>query len=65
MELSALCSQGDPEHPICPVMLGDARLASQFANKMLGTFPVTLTSGKVEIGVQAPCTIDGNSECPL
>lgn len=24
------------EHPICPVMLGDARLASQFADKMLG-----------------------------
>lgn len=24
------------DHPICPVMLGDARLASQFADKMLG-----------------------------
>jgi len=23
------------QHPICPVMLGDARLASQFADKML------------------------------
>lgn len=23
-------------HPICPVMLGDARLASQFADAMLG-----------------------------
>ena len=63
MELSALCSQGDPEHPICPVMLGDARLASQFANKMLGTF--TDSAGKMEIGVQAPCTIDSNSECLL
>ena len=28
--------QGDPEHPICPVMLGDARLASTFADQMLG-----------------------------
>lgn len=24
------------DHPICPVMLGDARLASNFADKMLG-----------------------------
>lgn len=24
------------DHPICPVMLGDARLASKFADKMLG-----------------------------
>ena len=29
--------QGDPEHPICPVMLGDARLAGEFADEMLGT----------------------------
>jgi len=28
--------QGDPEHPICPVMLSDARLASLFADEMLG-----------------------------
>lgn len=26
---------GDPDHPICPVMLGDARLASEFADEML------------------------------
>jgi glycine C-acetyltransferase len=26
---------GGEQHPICPVMLGDARLASQFADKML------------------------------
>ncbi|XP_059145536.1 2-amino-3-ketobutyrate coenzyme A ligase, mitochondrial-like [Physella acuta] len=26
---------GDPCHPICPVMLGDARLASQFSEQML------------------------------
>lgn len=25
-------------HPICPVMLGDAKLAGTFADKMLGTF---------------------------
>lgn len=24
------------DHPICPVMLGDAKLASMFADKMLG-----------------------------
>ncbi len=30
--------QGDAEHPICPVMLGDAKLAAQFADKMLGAF---------------------------
>lgn len=27
--------RGD-NHPICPVMLGDAKLASEFAEKMLG-----------------------------
>ena len=27
--------QGDPDHPICPVMLGDAKLASAFADEML------------------------------
>ncbi|KAK3873025.1 hypothetical protein Pcinc_021951 [Petrolisthes cinctipes] len=26
---------GDPHHPICPVMLGDARLAAVFADEML------------------------------
>lgn len=30
-------------HPICPVMLGDAKLASEFADKMLGkTLPIKL-----------------------
>ena len=28
--------QGDAEHPIAPVMLGDAELATTFADKMLG-----------------------------
>lgn len=28
---------GGMDHPICPVMLGDARLASDFADQMLGT----------------------------
>ena len=34
-------------HPICPVMLGDARLASIFADKMLGmlTFVFLAKSG--------------------
>jgi len=26
-------------HPICPVMLGDAALASKFADRMLGKLP--------------------------
>lgn len=50
---------GDPEHPICPVMLGDARLASQFADKMLElgiyvigfSYPV-VPKGKARIRVQ-------------
>ncbi|XP_005099525.1 2-amino-3-ketobutyrate coenzyme A ligase, mitochondrial isoform X1 [Aplysia californica] len=50
---------GDPEHPICPVMLGDARLASQFADQMLErgiyvigfSFPV-VPKGKARIRVQ-------------
>ncbi|KAK7098257.1 2-amino-3-ketobutyrate coenzyme A ligase, mitochondrial-like [Littorina saxatilis] len=50
---------GDREHPICPVMLGDARLASQFADKMLEqgiyvigfSFPV-VPKGKARIRVQ-------------
>ena len=28
--------QGAPDHPICPVWLGDAKLASTFADQMLG-----------------------------
>lgn len=47
------------EHPISPVMLGDARLASQFANKMLArniyvvsfSYPV-VPKGKARIRVQ-------------
>lgn len=33
------------DHPICPVMLGDAKLAGQMANEMLGEIP-----GSVPIG---------------
>ncbi|KAK3763112.1 hypothetical protein RRG08_013240 [Elysia crispata] len=50
---------GDPEHPICPVMLGDARLASTFADQMLErgiyvigfSYPV-VPKGKARIRVQ-------------
>lgn len=50
---------GDPEHPICPVMLGDARLASTFADEMLEhgiyvigfSYPV-VPKGKARIRVQ-------------
>ncbi|XP_062578253.1 2-amino-3-ketobutyrate coenzyme A ligase, mitochondrial-like [Saccostrea cucullata] len=50
---------GDPEHPICPVMLGDARLANIFADEMLErgiyvigfSYPV-VPKGKARIRVQ-------------
>ena len=50
---------GDPAHPICPVLLGDARLASDFADAMLDqgifvigfSFPV-VPVGKARIRVQ-------------
>jgi len=50
---------GHPEHPICPIMLGDAKLASQFADEMLAkgiyvigfSFPV-VPKGEARIRVQ-------------
>ncbi|KAL5006444.1 hypothetical protein ScPMuIL_015250 [Solemya velum] len=50
---------GDPEHPICPVMLGDAKLANMFADEMLErgiyvigfSYPV-VPKGKARIRVQ-------------
>jgi len=50
---------GDPNHPICPVMLGDAKLAKQFADDMLQhgiyvigfSFPV-VPKGSARIRVQ-------------
>ncbi|ESN97279.1 hypothetical protein HELRODRAFT_185935 [Helobdella robusta] len=50
---------GDKDHPICPVMLGDAKLAALFAEKMLDknifvigfSFPV-VPKGKARIRVQ-------------
>ncbi|KAI0988390.1 hypothetical protein GJ496_008347 [Pomphorhynchus laevis] len=50
---------GHPQHPICPVMLGDASLASKFADNMLEegiyvigfSFPV-VPKGKARIRVQ-------------
>ncbi|XP_014774821.1 2-amino-3-ketobutyrate coenzyme A ligase, mitochondrial isoform X1 [Octopus bimaculoides] len=43
---------GDPDHPICPVMLGDARLASIFADKMLeqGIYVIGFSYPVVPIG---------------
>ncbi|XP_029633549.1 2-amino-3-ketobutyrate coenzyme A ligase, mitochondrial [Octopus sinensis] len=43
---------GDPDHPICPVMLGDARLASNFADKMLqqGIYVIGFSYPVVPIG---------------
>ncbi|CAH1787542.1 unnamed protein product [Owenia fusiformis] len=50
---------GDPDHPICPVMLGDAKLANTFADEMLGrgiyvigfSYPV-VPKGQARIRVQ-------------
>ncbi|CAD5226787.1 unnamed protein product [Bursaphelenchus xylophilus] len=50
---------GDPRHPICPVFLGDAALASKFANEMVKegiyvigfSYPV-VPKGKARIRVQ-------------
>jgi glycine C-acetyltransferase len=50
---------GDKEHPICPIHLGDARLAAEFAEAMLErgvyvvgfSFPV-VAKGKARIRVQ-------------
>lgn len=50
---------GNPVHPIAPVMLGEASLASKFAEKLLAegiyvigfSFPV-VTQGKARIRVQ-------------
>ncbi|EDQ87456.1 uncharacterized protein MONBRDRAFT_10030 [Monosiga brevicollis MX1] len=59
MEAAGFVVGGDPEHPICPIMLGDARLASQFADEMLKeniyvigfSFPV-VPKGKARIRTQ-------------
>ncbi|XP_021342463.1 2-amino-3-ketobutyrate coenzyme A ligase, mitochondrial-like [Mizuhopecten yessoensis] len=59
MEDAGFTVGGDPAHPICPVMLGDARLASKFADQMLErgiyvigfSFPV-VPKGKARIRVQ-------------
>lgn len=51
---------GDKQHPICPVFVGDAALASKFADEMLNegiyvigfSYPV-VPKGKARIRVQA------------
>jgi glycine C-acetyltransferase len=59
MAAAGFSLMGDPQHPIAPVMLGDARLASQFADDMLAegiyvigfSFPV-VPKGQARIRVQ-------------
>ena len=63
---------GNPTHPICPVLLGDARLAETFAKEMLKkgiyvigfSFPV-VPDGKARIRVQisAAHTTDQINKC--
>ena len=36
--------KGDKDHPICPVLLGDAKLAADFADLMLSMFHITSLS---------------------
>ena len=35
MEAAGFNVGGDPTHPICPIMIGDARVAAEFADEML------------------------------
>ena len=59
MEEAGFTLSGDPEHPICPVMLGDARLASELSDALLEegiyvigfSFPV-VPKGQARIRVQ-------------
>jgi len=59
MKAAGFTIGGDDEHPIAPVMLGEARLATQFADEMLDqgiyvigfSFPV-VPKGKARIRVQ-------------
>lgn len=37
MKAAGFTIAGD-NHPICPVMIGDARLATEFADKMIGKY---------------------------
>lgn len=37
MKAAGFTISGD-NHPICPVMIGDARLATEFADKMIGKY---------------------------
>jgi len=59
MQTAGFKLKGDPIHPICPVMLGDAGLATSFADKLLKkgiyvigfSFPV-VPKGEARIRVQ-------------
>jgi len=50
--------KGDPSHPICPVMLGDAGLATNFANKLL-------SKGIYVIGFSFPVVPKGEAKLLL
>jgi 7-keto-8-aminopelargonate synthetase-like enzyme len=65
MKAAGFSVGGDPDHPICPIMLGDARLASEFADEMLKrgifvigfSFPVSFRIYMVlAVGFQAQAT---------
>lgn len=59
MKAAGFTIAGDDTHAICPVMLGDARLASEFADEMLArgiyvigfSYPV-VPKGQARIRVQ-------------
>lgn len=56
MKAAGFTISGD-NHPICPVMIGDAALAAQFADKMLGRYiSITMKSREIEILILSPIT---------
>ena len=52
MEEAGFTISGARDHPICPVMLGDARLASEMADAMLkrGVFVIGFSFPVVPVG---------------
>ena len=63
---------GNPTHPICPVLLGDARLAEQFAKEMLNegiyvigfSYPVVpVGKARIRVQISAAHTTDQIEKC--
>ena len=50
MKAAGFVISGD-NHPICPVMIGDARLATEFADKMIGVYRTTYNGGRKKVHI--------------